>query len=75
MCKLSPHELNQFISLPPCFFALEFGFRILGVLMGSLPFVESFVSKVHQEDFSLIVSLPMFVDLQVVFAMYLLCYV
>ncbi len=70
----SPQGLNQFISLLPCFLALESGLNILSVLVGSLPFVESFISEVHQENFSSNVSLPMFVDLQVAFAMFLFCY-
>ncbi len=41
----SPQRLNRFISFPLGFFTPKSGIRILGVLMGSLPFVESFVSK------------------------------
>jgi len=39
----SPLGSNQSISLPPCFLTPESSLCILGALMGSLPFVESFV--------------------------------
>jgi len=42
--------------------------------MDSLPFVESFVSEVLQEDLSMIISFPMFVDPQVTFMMLSFCY-
>jgi hypothetical protein len=42
--------------------------------MGSLPFVESFVSKAFQEDLNTIVNFPMFINLVVVFAMFLFRY-
>jgi len=42
--------------------------------MGFLPFLESFVSKVLQEDFNTIFNLPMLVDLQAAFVMLSLCY-
>jgi hypothetical protein len=50
------------------------GFCIIGAIVGFLPFVEYFVSKVHHEDFNTIVSLFMFTDLQIAFVMLLLCY-
>jgi len=51
-----------------------FRFYILSVLVGSLPFVESFVSKVFQEDLNTIINLLMLVDLQTTFAMLSFCY-
>jgi hypothetical protein len=41
-----PHRLDQYISLLLGFLTLESGLYILGVLVGSLLFVESFISKV-----------------------------
>jgi hypothetical protein len=40
--------------------------------MGSLPFVESFVSEAFHEDLNMIVSLPMLIDPPVAFVMFLL---
>jgi len=62
------------ISLLPDFLTLKSSFHIPGVLMDSLPFVESFISEVLQEDFNMIANLPMFVDSQTTFAMFSLCY-
>jgi hypothetical protein len=62
------------VSFPPGFLTFEFGFHILGALMGSFPFVESFVLEVLQEEFNIIVSLPMFADPQTAFAMLSFCY-
>ncbi len=42
----SPLGLNQFIAFPPCFFTPKYSFCIIGALVGSLPFLESFVSEV-----------------------------
>ncbi len=42
--------------------------------MGSTSFVESFVTKVLHEDLGTISSLPMFINLQMTFAMLSLCY-
>jgi hypothetical protein len=42
--------------------------------MGYLPFVESFVLKAFEKDFNMIANLPMFVDLQAVFAKLLFYY-
>jgi hypothetical protein len=42
--------------------------------MGYLPFVESFVLEVFEEDFNTIISLPMLVDPQITFAMLSFCY-
>ncbi len=41
--------------------------------MGFKSFVESFVAKALHEDLGTIFSLFMFVDLQMAFAMFLLC--
>jgi hypothetical protein len=42
--------------------------------MSSLPFVESFVLEVLQEDLNMIASLPMFTNPHATFAMLSLCY-
>jgi len=42
--------------------------------VGSLPFMESFVLGVLQEDFDTIVSFLMLIDPQVVFVMLSFCY-
>ncbi len=42
--------------------------------MGTLPFLESFVLEVLQEDLSIIINLPMLVDPQIASAMLSLCY-
>jgi hypothetical protein len=42
--------------------------------MGFLPFVESFVLKVLQENFSMITNLLMFIDPQVPFVMFSFSY-
>jgi hypothetical protein len=42
--------------------------------MGSLPFVESFVSKAFQEDFNMIANLTMFADPHAIFVMLSLFY-
>ncbi len=54
--------VDEFISLLPSILTLESNFRILGAPMGSLPFMESFISEVFQEDFNTIVNLPMFAN-------------
>jgi hypothetical protein len=50
------------------------GFHILGAPFGSKSFIESFVTKTLHEDLGMIFSLPMLVNLQVVFVMPLLSY-
>jgi len=54
--------VDEFISLLPSIFTLESNFHILGAPMGSLPLMESFISEVFQEDFNIIVNLPMFAN-------------
>jgi len=68
-----PQRLNQSISLPLGFLTLESIIRILGAPMGSLPFVESFVSKAFQKDLDMIISLLMFADPHATFVMFSLC--
>ncbi len=69
-----PHRLDHFISLPHGFLIPDLGFRILGALVGSTSFVESFVVEVFHEDLWTIFSFPILADLQVTFMMLLLCY-
>jgi hypothetical protein len=52
------------------FLHLSLVFHILGALVGSLPFVKFFVSKVLQDDLSMIPR----VDPQAIFAMLSFCY-
>jgi hypothetical protein len=68
------HRLYHFISLPPNFLISNLGFHILGALLGSRSFVKSFVAKAFHEDLGTISNLPMFVDLQAAFEMFLFCY-
>jgi hypothetical protein len=58
MCNLVSTRVKH-ISLHPSFLTPESGLHVLNVLMGSLAFVESFVSEVPQKDFNMTVSLPM----------------
>jgi hypothetical protein len=53
----SPQRLNQSISLPPSFLTPESGLHILNVPIGSLAFVESFISEVFQKDLNTIINL------------------
>jgi len=69
-----PQGLDHFISLPFGFLILDLGFRILGALVGSTSFVESFVVKVFHEDLGIIFNLSMLADLQATFAMLSLRY-
>jgi hypothetical protein len=62
------------ISLPFGFFTSNLSFHILGALMGSTSFVELFVVKAPHEDLRTIFSLPTFVDPQMTFTMFSLCY-
>jgi hypothetical protein len=55
----SLHGLDHFISFPLSFIIPNLAFCILGALVGSTPFVESFMV----EDFRTISNLPMLVDL------------
>ncbi len=56
------------------FFTPNSNFCILGASVGSISFFELFVFEVFHEDFQMIFSFPMLVDLQVAFVMLLLCY-
>jgi hypothetical protein len=67
--------LDHFISLPPGFLIIDLGFHILGALMGSTSFIESFVVEVLHEDLGIIFSFLMLADLQATFAMFSLRYV
>jgi hypothetical protein len=62
--------LDHFISLPLGFLIFNLGFCILGALMGSTSFVESFVVEALHEDLGTIYNLPMFTNPQEVFAMH-----
>jgi hypothetical protein len=46
----SPQRLDHYISLPLNFLILNLGFCILGALVGSTSFVESFVVEEVHED-------------------------
>jgi len=59
----SPQMLDHFISLPHGFLTPNLNFRILGTLMKSISFVESFVVKALYGDLGMICSLPMFINL------------
>ncbi len=50
------------------------GFYILGTSIGSRSFVESFVAKVFHENLGTTSNLPMLVDPQAIFVIFLLCY-
>ncbi len=67
--------LDCYISLLLDFFTPNLGFCILGTLVGSKSFVESFVVKAFHEDLGMISSLPMFTNTHVAFEMFSLCYV
>ncbi len=64
----------KLIYITSCFLIPEFNLHILGVPMGSLPFVESFVLGAFQEAFDTIISLPMFANLQEAYIMLSFCY-
>jgi hypothetical protein len=70
----SPQGLDHSISLPFGFFTLTLDFCILGALVGSTSFVESFVVEALHEDLKTISNILMFADFQATFAMFLLCY-
>ncbi len=57
-----PQGLDHSISLPFNFLIPNSSFRILGALVGSPSFVESFVVEVLHEDFETIFKLPMLTD-------------
>ncbi len=67
------HKLYHSISLPPNFLISNLGFHILGALVESRSFVKSFVAKAFHEDLGTISNLPMFVDLQAAFEVFLFC--
>jgi hypothetical protein len=68
----SPHGLNHSISFPLGFLTLDLGFCILGALVESTSFVESFV-EAFREDLGTISSFLMLSDFQTTFAMFSLC--
>jgi hypothetical protein len=72
----SPQGLDLSISPPLGFLELDTNLCILSALLGSMPFMESFVVKAFQKDFNNIINLPMFIDPQTTFMMFslLLCY-
>jgi hypothetical protein len=70
----SPHGLDHSISLPSNFLIFNFDFRILGRLVGSKSFVESFAIKALHENLGMIFCLPMLANLQAAFTMLSLCY-
>jgi hypothetical protein len=69
-----PQGLDHFISLPLGFLIPDFGFCILGALVGSTSFIESLVVEVFHEDLGTIFNLPMLAYFQATFAMLLLHY-
>ncbi len=69
-----PHGLDHFISLPASFLIPNLGFCILGALVGSASFIESFMVGAFHEDHGRIFSFLMFVDLPTIFVMLSLCY-
>jgi hypothetical protein len=54
--------LDFSISLPLGFLPLDTNLCILSALLDFMPFMESFVAKVFQEDLNTIINLPMFID-------------
>ncbi len=70
----SRQGLDHFISLPLGFLTLNSSFPILGALVGSTSFIESFVVKAFHEDLGMISSFLMLVNLLATFVMILLCY-
>ncbi len=58
---------DHFISLPLGFLTLDSYFHILGALVGSTSFVESFVVEVLREDLGTISNFLMLVNLQATF--------
>jgi hypothetical protein len=69
----SPQGLNHSISFPLGFLILDLGFCILGALVESTSFVESFI-EAFREDLGTIFNLLMLANLQTTFAMFSLCY-
>jgi hypothetical protein len=70
----SPQGSDHSISLFHDFLTFNSGFRILGPLVGSTSFVETFVVEVLHEDLGIMFSFLMFANLHVAFVMFLLCY-
>jgi hypothetical protein len=66
--------LDHFISFFLGFFILDLGFHILGALVESISFDESFMAKVLHEDLRMISNLLMFTDPHMAFVMLALCY-
>ncbi len=63
MCNLVSSGVGPFYVISFGFFILNLDFRILGALVGSTSFVESFVAEALHEDFESIFNLRMFTDL------------
>jgi hypothetical protein len=62
VCSLVSIDIHPSISLPPNFLTFNTCLCILGALMGYIPFVESFVAKVFEKYFNIIVSAFILVD-------------
>ncbi len=76
VCRLVFIRVGLLCITSSLFFYSQLGvFCILGTLVGSKSFVESFVAKVLHEDLGMISSLPMFTNTHLAFAMFSLCYV
>jgi len=73
VCNLVSTGVGLLYITSSCFFTPNLGFCILGPLVGSKSFVESFVAKAFHEDLGMISSLPMFTNTHVGFVMFLLC--
>jgi hypothetical protein len=59
VCSMVSQQLDHFLSFHLNFFIPNVGFRILGALVRSRLFIESFVAKVFHEDLGMIFSLSM----------------
>jgi len=70
----SPQRLDHSISLLFGFFTFNLGFCILGALMGSTSFVESFVVKDIHKYLRMIFNFLMLLNPHVIFVMFLSCY-
>jgi hypothetical protein len=75
MCGLVSSGVGPFYNtLPPSFLIPNSCFRILGALVISTSFVESFVVEVFHEDIGMMFSLLMVANPRVAFVMFLSCY-
>jgi hypothetical protein len=64
----SSQRLDHSISLPPSFFILHLGFRILGALVESKSFKKLFVLKVLNENLEKIFNFILLADHKMTFA-------